>query len=90
MIWNFRNLIDQTIKAYGKIDLLILNAGVSFHAALSDIKDITIYKRLMDVNYLGYVYPTFYALPHLKKSKGQIGVVGSLSGIQILLDLIDK
>jgi len=32
------------------------------------------------VNYLGYIYCTYYALPHLKKSKGQIAIVGSLSG----------
>jgi NADP-dependent 3-hydroxy acid dehydrogenase YdfG len=35
---------------------------------------------MMEINYLGYVYCTYYALPHLKKSRGQIGVVGSLSG----------
>jgi hypothetical protein len=36
-------LIEQAIKAYGKIDLLILNAGVSFHAPLESVSDITLY-----------------------------------------------
>jgi short-subunit dehydrogenase len=35
----------------------------------------------MRVNYLGSVYPTFYALPHLKKSRGQIVAVSSLVGL---------
>jgi hypothetical protein len=43
----------------------------------------------MDINYLGYVYPTYYALPHLKKSKGQIGVVGSVSGSNSKINCID-
>lgn len=29
---------------------------------------------------MGYLYCTYYALPYLKKTKGQIAVIGSLSG----------
>ena len=58
----------------------ILNAGVSFHSPFENVKEISLYKTLMEVNYLGYVYCTYYALPYLKKSHGQIGVVASLSG----------
>jgi short-subunit dehydrogenase len=35
----------------------------------------------MRVNYLGGVYPTFYALPHLRRSRGQIVAVSSLAGL---------
>jgi short-subunit dehydrogenase len=35
----------------------------------------------MRVNYLGSVYPTFYALPHLERSRGQIVAVSSLAGM---------
>lgn len=34
----------------------------------------------MEINYFGYLYCTYFALPHLKQSRGQIGVIGSLSG----------
>lgn len=36
--------------------------------------------QIMDVNYWGCVYPTYYALSHLQKSKGKIMVVSSLAG----------
>jgi NADP-dependent 3-hydroxy acid dehydrogenase YdfG len=50
-------------------------------ARFDEIDDLAIYERLMKVNYLGCVYPTHYALPHLKKSRGQIVVMSSLAGL---------
>lgn len=41
----------------------------------------------MDVNFFGYLYCTYYALPHLKKTKGIIGVMSSLSGNKIEMNL---
>jgi short-subunit dehydrogenase len=46
-----------------------------------ELEDLSVYERLMKVNYLGGVYPTYYALPHLKKSGGQIVVMSSLAGL---------
>jgi short-subunit dehydrogenase len=45
------------------------------------VKDLSVYERLMRVNYLGSVYPTSFALPHLEKSRGQIVAVSSLAGL---------
>ncbi|MFN2385483.1 MAG: SDR family NAD(P)-dependent oxidoreductase [Thermoanaerobaculia bacterium] len=45
------------------------------------MKDLSLYEKLMRVNFLGAVYPAFYALPHLKKSRGRIAVVSSLAGM---------
>ncbi|PRP73207.1 hypothetical protein PROFUN_03521 [Planoprotostelium fungivorum] len=75
-------MVQYTIQQYGRIDVLILNAGISLHTPFENLveEDLELYKKLIDVNYFGYLYPTFYALPHLKASKGSIGVVSSLSG----------
>ena len=48
---------------------------------LKNVEDPTIYDDLMRVNYLGYVYPTYYALQELRKSCGQIVVNSSVAGI---------
>jgi short-subunit dehydrogenase len=48
---------------------------------LDAVEDLSIYERLMRVNYLGSVYPTYYALPHLERSRGQIVAVSSLAGL---------
>ena len=45
------------------------------------IQDLSIFERLMRLNYLGSVYCTYYALPHLKQRKGRIVGVSSVAGL---------
>jgi short-subunit dehydrogenase len=73
-------LINQTIAIYGRIDTLVNNAGLSMWAKFEDITDLSLFDTIMRVNYLGSVYCTYYALPHLKKSKGRIVGISSLTG----------
>lgn len=75
-----KNLIDKTIEKFGKIDILINNAGISMWAKFDEIIDINLFENLMKTNYLGSVYSTFFALPFLKKSNGLIVAVSSLTG----------
>ncbi len=74
-----KKLIEATINKYGRIDALINNAGISMRALFSDV-DISVLKRLMDVNFWGAVYCTKYALPYLLKSKGSITGISSIAG----------
>lgn len=75
-----KNLIQQTIAVYGRIDVLINNAGLTMWAKFEDVEDFSIMQKIMEVNYYGSVYCTHYALPHLKKSKGLLVGVSSLTG----------
>lgn len=71
------NLIEQTINRFGRIDVLINNAGISMRASFEDV-DLNVLRRLMDVNYWGTVYCTKYALAHLLKNKGSlVGVIST-------------
>ncbi len=45
---------------FGGIDILILNAGVSAHFLFEEVEDTEIFKKLMDINFFGYLYPTRY------------------------------
>jgi len=76
-----RNLVERTVERFSSVDVLVNNAGIGMLARFEDVTDLSLYERLMRVNYLGSVYPTFYALPHLKKSRGQIVAVSSLVGL---------
>jgi short-subunit dehydrogenase len=76
-----RSLVERTVERFSGVDVLVNNAGMGMLARFEDVTDLSLYDRLMRVNYLGSVYPTFYALPHLKKSRGQIVAVSSLAGL---------
>jgi short-subunit dehydrogenase len=76
-----RALVERTVAGHGALDVLVNNAGMGMLARLEDVTDLSLYERLMRVNYLGSVYPTAYALPHLRKSGGQIVAVSSLAGL---------
>jgi len=76
-----RRLVERTVERFVAVDVLVNNAGMGMLARFEDVTDLSLYERLMRVNYLGSVYPTWYALPHLKRSRGQIVVVSSLAGL---------
>jgi len=72
-------LIKQAILTFGKIDILINNAGISMRALFKDT-DLKVLKTVMDVNFWGTVYCTKYALPHLIKTQGSLVGVSSIAG----------
>ncbi|MBL8510750.1 MAG: SDR family oxidoreductase, partial [Betaproteobacteria bacterium] len=76
-----KNLIDQTLQKFGRLDTLVVNAGATMWAKFADIADPTILNHIMQVNYMGAVYCTHYALPHLKTSQGRIVGIASLTGL---------
>jgi len=76
-----RALVAATVERFSAVDVLVSNAGIGMLARFEDVSDLSQYERLMRVNYLGSVYPTFHALPHLKRSHGQIVAVSSLAGL---------
>ena len=73
-------LIEKTINAYGKLDMLINNAGMAASALLDEFPDLCLFKRTMDINFYGAVYCTYYALPYLKQTHGRIVAISSIGG----------
>jgi NAD(P)-dependent dehydrogenase (short-subunit alcohol dehydrogenase family) len=75
-----RTLVEAAVSRFGGLDALVNNAGISMWARFDEVTDLSIYEKLMRVNYLGAVYMTHHALPHLKQSRGLIVAVSSLTG----------
>jgi short-subunit dehydrogenase len=73
-------LVDKTIARYGKLDMLINNAGLAASALFDEFPNLCLFNHTMDINFYGAVYCTYYALPHLKKSRGRIVAISSLGG----------
>ena len=76
-----KKIIDAAIHEFGRIDTLVNNAGMTMWAKFADIQDVSMLARIMQVNYMGAVYCTHYALPHLKAGKGRIVGIASLTGL---------
>jgi short-subunit dehydrogenase len=72
-------LIRQTIEKFGRIDVLINNAGISMRALFEEV-DLGVLKSLMGTNFWGTVYCSKYALPYLLQSKGSLVGVSSVAG----------
>jgi len=76
-----RALVQHTIQEYGRLDILVNNAGTSLEADFADYSDLSALEQLIQVNYLGSAYCTFYALPYLKQSHGRLVAISSLAGL---------
>ncbi|RLD35380.1 MAG: short chain dehydrogenase, partial [Bacteroidetes bacterium] len=76
-----KNLVLTAVEQFGKVDILINNAGISMRALFKDV-DLEVIRRLMDVNFWGTVYCTKYALPYILEQKGSIVGVSSIGGIK--------
>lgn len=73
--------VAETINRFGRIDVLINNAGISMRALFSEL-NLDVIRQVMEVNFFGSVYATKAALPYLLRSKGSIVGISSIAGIK--------
>jgi NAD(P)-dependent dehydrogenase (short-subunit alcohol dehydrogenase family) len=74
-----RRAVDATVAHFGKLDILLACAGLSMRAYFGG-SQLEAMERVMRVNFFGVLYATHFALPHVKKSKGSLVAVSSLTG----------
>ncbi len=73
------SLVKKAVDKFGRIDILINNAGISMRALFSEVS-LDVLRQLMDTNFWGTVYCTKFALPYLLESKGSLVGVSSIAG----------
>ncbi|KAJ4974634.1 hypothetical protein NE237_007808 [Protea cynaroides] len=78
-----KQFIDEVINHFGQLDHLVCNAGMAFHCAFEDATNLTTFEQVMDINFWGSIYPTYFAIPHLKRSRGKIVVNASVAAWMI-------
>ena len=75
-----KNIVEKIINKFGKIDILINNAGIASFGSFDDI-DIEVFSKVVNTNLLGSSNMTKAALPYLKKTEGSVFFIGSIAGI---------
>jgi short-subunit dehydrogenase len=77
--------MERIGSVLGGVDLLVNNAGISHRSAFAET-DVSVIRRVMDVNFFGAVNCTKAALPSLLARRGQIIAISSIAGFSPLLE----
>jgi len=78
-----KRLVDAAVQTYGRVDVLINNAGLMPHSPLERLK-IEDWDQMIDVNLRGVLYGIAAALPHMTAQKsGHIINVSSVAGHKV-------
>jgi NADP-dependent 3-hydroxy acid dehydrogenase YdfG len=78
-----QNLVDAAVQQFGRIDVMINNAGLMPHSPLERLK-VSDWDRMIDVNLKGVLYGIAAALPHMQQQKsGHIINVSSVAGHKV-------
>ncbi len=84
-----KNYVNETVKAFGRIDGLYNNAGIEGKQAGMTEYDVNIFKKVIDINLMGVYYGMRYVIPVMQKQKyGRIVNVASVGGIRGVLNQV--
>jgi NAD(P)-dependent dehydrogenase (short-subunit alcohol dehydrogenase family) len=83
-----KKLVEQTVKEFGKLDILVNNAAFQQHQeSLEDVSEDQ-WDRTFKTNIYGYFYMTKAALPHLEEGSAIVNT-GSITGLEGSKELLD-
>lgn len=76
-----RRAVETTAERFGRLDILVCSAGVSMRGMFADAEPAAL-EQIMRINFFGTLYPTYFAVPHVKHSRGSLVAISSLTGLR--------
>jgi NAD(P)-dependent dehydrogenase (short-subunit alcohol dehydrogenase family) len=76
-----RRAVENTVARFGRLDVLVSSAGQSLRAYFAG-SNPEVLESVIRVNFLGTLYMTHYALPHVKETRGSLVALSSLTGLR--------
>jgi short-subunit dehydrogenase len=76
---DLEHAVAETVRQWGKLDVVIANAGFGVVGALKKLS-LEDYRRQFETNVFGVLRTIYAALPEIEKTKGNLTVIGSVSG----------
>lgn len=77
---DMQQLMSRAIEAFGRVDVMICNAGIGFHDTFQDTPP-DVMQRLVDVNLMGTLYAARAAMPHfISRGAGHLIAISSIVG----------
>jgi NAD(P)-dependent dehydrogenase (short-subunit alcohol dehydrogenase family) len=73
--------VEKTVAHFGRLDILLCSAGVSMRCYFEN-SNLPAMEEVVRVNFLGTLYATYFAIPHVKKTKGSLVAISSLTGLR--------
>jgi NAD(P)-dependent dehydrogenase (short-subunit alcohol dehydrogenase family) len=84
-----KNYVDETVKEFSRIDGLYNNAGIEGKQAGMIEYDVSVFKKVIDINLMGVYYGMRYVIPVMQKQNyGRIVNVASVGGIRGVLNQV--
>lgn len=74
-----QRVVETTAAHFGQLDVLLCSAGVSMRSMFADAVP-SVMEHIMRVNFFGTLYPTYFSLPHIKRARGSLVAISSLTG----------
>jgi NAD(P)-dependent dehydrogenase (short-subunit alcohol dehydrogenase family) len=74
-----RRAVEATVERFGRLDVLLCSAGVSMRSGFAE-SDLTVLEQVVRVNFFGTMYATYYAIPHVRRTRGSLVAISSLTG----------
>ncbi|KAH7960024.1 hypothetical protein HPB49_016265 [Dermacentor silvarum] len=80
-------IVNETLKHFGKIDILVNSAGILKNGTTENTP-LTVYDEIMNVNLRSIFHMMQVTIPHLKKTKGTIVNVSSVTGLRAFPNVV--